>query len=426
MALEDFFVDFVVTAAVGGLVGVEREHRADNQTVVAGVRTFPLIAISGLLVAVLAVESQSPFVLAAGILGAFGLGFMLVHARQQMGFSGFTTPAAMVVTFLVGVLIGYGHRMEGVIVGVAATFLLLTKQRLHRFAQYLDENEILSALQFITVVFILVPLTANLEPPVWGQDWIGRGAVVDPFVILTVVVFVSVISFASLLVMRRVGPRRGLEFSGLLGGLVNSEATTASLAHRAKEEEKLVAPAVVGSLLASTTMLVRNLAIAGFADPSFQLLRGMLPFLLPVFLVGGLMAWRARGRKAEPIPGVRIRNPFAVGPALQFAAVFAAVSILAKLAQAQFGAGGVFVLALGGFVSAGAVVASLAGLVATGTVPLQVAVITAVLANAASVLGKLVILRAIHLPTFRRAMVPYAVMSAVAIAGAGAAFVLLA
>ena len=37
---------------------------------------------------------------------------------------------------------------------------------------------------------------------------IGRGAVVDPFTILTVVVFVSIISFASLLVMRRVGPRR--------------------------------------------------------------------------------------------------------------------------------------------------------------------------------------------------------------------------
>ena len=424
MALEDFFVDFVVAAAVGGLVGVEREHRAENQTVVAGVRTFPLIAITGFLVAVLARESGSPFVLAAGILGAFALGLMMVHARQQMGFTGFTTPAAMVVTFLVGVVIGYGHRMEGVVVGVAATFLLLTKQRLHRFAQYLDENEILSALQFITVVFILVPLTANLQPPVLGQDWIGRGAVVDPFVILTVVVFVSVISFASLLVMRRVGPRRGLEFSGLLGGFVNSEATTASLAQRAKEEEKLVGAAVVGSLLASTTMLVRNLAIATFADPSFRLVLGMAPFLLPVFLVGGFLAWRARGKRSEPIPGVRVRNPFAVGPALQFAAVFATVSILAKLAQANFGAGGVYVLALGGFVSAGAVVASLAGLVATNAVPLEVAVTTAVLANAASVLGKLFILRAVHEPTFRRGLVPYAVMGAVAVAGAGAALLL--
>lgn len=424
MAVADFFVDFVVAAAMGGLVGVEREHRAENQTVVAGVRTFPLIAIGGLLVAVLARESGSPFVLAAGIIGAFSLGLMMVHARQALGFTGFTTPAAMVVTFLAGVLIGYGYRMEGVVVGVATTFLLLTKQRLHRFAQYLDENEILSALQFITVVFILVPLTANLEAPVLGQVWIGRGQVVDPFVILTVVVFVSVISFASLLVMRRVGPSRGLEFSGLLGGLVNSEATTASLAQRAKEQESLTSAAVVGSLLATTMMLVRNLAIAAFADPSFSLFIGMAPYIVPVFLVGGLLAWRVRGQRTEPIPGVRIRNPFAVGPALQFAAVFAAVSILAKLAQAQLGEAGLYILALGGFVSAGAVVASLAGLVVSGDVPLHVAIITGVLANAASVLGKLFILRAVHPPSFRRGLVPYAVMGAVAVLGAAAAFLL--
>lgn len=418
MAIADFFLDFVIAAAVGGLVGVEREHRADNQAVVAGVRTFPLVAIAGFLVAILAAQSGSPFVLAAGVLGAFALGLMLVHARQAMGFVGFTTPAAMIVTFLVGVLIGYGHRFEGVIVGVVATFLLVTKQRLHRFAQYLDDREILSALQFITVLFILLPVTSTLASPVWGQDWLGRGAVVDPFIILTVVVFVSVISFVSLLVMRRVGPGLGLEFSGLLGGLVNSEATTASLAQRSREDARLVGAAVIGSLLASTTMLVRNLAIAAFADPSLRLFGGMLPFLVPAFLVGGVLAWRMRYEHREAIEGIRIRNPFAVGPALQFALIFAAVSIAAQFAQQTLGTTGVYVLALGGFVSAGAVVAGLASLVVTGAVPLDVAVATAVLANAASIAGKLVILRAIHAPTFKRGLVPYLAMGGVAAAGA--------
>lgn len=419
LATTDFFVDFIIAAAVGGLVGVEREHRADNQTVVAGVRTFPLVAIAGFLVAILGIETGSPYVLAAGVVGAFGLAFMLVFARQAMGFSGFTTPAAMVVVFLVGVLIGYGHRFEGVVVGVVATFLLLTKQRLHRFAQYLDEAEILSALQFITVVFILLPVTASLAPPVWGQDWLGRGAVVDPFIILTVVVFVSAISFASLLVMRRVGPGRGLEFSGLLGGLVNSEATTASLAQRAREEERLVNAALVGSILASTMMLARNLAIAAFADVSLRFFLALAPFILPTFVVGGLVAWRARAHRSEPVEGVRIRNPFAVVPALQFAAIFAGVSIAARFAQSTLGDTGVYVLALGGFVSAGAVVASLASLYAAGTVPLGVAVATGVLANAASVLGKLFILRAIHRPTFDRGLVPYSIMAAVALVSAG-------
>lgn len=424
LAFPDFFLDFLIAAAVGGLVGVEREHRADDAMVIAGVRTFPLISISGFLVALLAQETGSPFVVAAGVAGAFGLSFMFIQARHRLGFSGFTTPAVLVVTFLLGILIGYGYRFEGVVVGVAATFLLVTKQRLHRFAQYLDEQEILSALQFVTVVFILLPLTATLSPPVLEQDWIGRGALLDPFLILTIVVFVSTISFVSLLVMRQVGPRRGLEFSGLLGGLVNSEATTASLAQRSKEEPSLLSPVIVGALLATTMMLLRNLAIAAFADPGFDLVLGMLPFMLPAFLVGGLFAWHLGSKHGEPIPGIRVKNPFAVGPALQFAGVYLAVSLLTTLAQTSLGDAGVYVAALGGFVSAGAVVASLASLHAAGGVGLGVAISTAVLANAASVAGKLFILRAVDRRAFERARVPFMAMSLAAILGAGAALLL--
>lgn len=432
--LTAFLVDFAVAAAVGGLIGVEREHRARDPesgqpetVVIAGVRTFPLVAIAGLLVAFLARDTASPFVLAAGVAGAFGTAFVFSFMRHRLGLSGMTTPLAMIVTFLVGGMIGYGYRFEGVVVGVIVTFLLVTKQRLHRFAQVLDDDEILSALQFITVLFILLPLTADLQPGWLGQAWLGRGAILDPFIILLTVVFVSAISFVSLLVMRQLGPRRGMEFSGLIGGLVNSEATTVSLAERARENAALLGPAVVGALLASATMVLRNLAIAAFADPSFTLVVALLPYAVPVALVGVLLAWRARLRghhAGDPNSTVRVKNPFAVLPALRFAAIFAVVSIVVAVAQERVGAAGVYVAAIGGLVSAGPVIASLGALVVKGSVTLDLAVRAGTLAVAASLVNKLIILRATNRDAFERAFAPFAALTLVALAAAFASLFL--
>ena len=429
---EGFFVQFIVAGAVGGLIGVEREHRSDNLTVIAGVRTFPLISVVGFLVAWLAQQggadgtapAMGPWIMAAGILGAFGFAFMFIHMRAGLGQTGVTTPIAMIVTFLLGALIGYGFTFEAVVVAIVTTFLLVTKQRLHRFAQILDDDEILSALQFITILFILLPLTASMERGEHGYDWLGRGAIVDPFSILLVVVFVSSISFVSLLAMRRIGPGRGMEFSGFLGGLVNSEATTAALAQRARESQGLVAPAVVGALLATATMVVRNLAIAGAADPSFRLLLALAPYVLPLAVLGGILAFRARTARADGIPAVRVRNPFAILPALRFAAIFTAVSILVTLARGYLGEAGVYIASLGGFVSAGAVIASLASLTATGGVDFGVALRTSLLAMAASVVVKLFILRAVDEGVYQRARTPFLILTGAALAAAAAAFVL--
>lgn len=418
-----FLLDFAVAAGIGGLIGVEREHRPDHTAVVAGVRTFPLISISGFLIGILTLQTLSPFILTAGVLGVFGLAFMLMHLRQTLGQTGITTPMAMIVTFLLGVLVAYGFLLEAVAVGVATTFLLVTKERLHRFANFLDNDEILSALQFITLAFILLPITANLPPQLYGQPWLGRGALVDPYFVLLIVIFVSSISFASLIAMREVGPRRGLEFSGMLGGLVNSEATAAGLAQRARDEERLAQPAVVAIILATTTMLLRNLAIIAFADPSLRLAVAIAPYLVPVALVGAFFAWRMRSARIENIPPIRVRNPFAVGPALKFALIFTVVSVAAELARTQFGEAGVYVTSIGGFVSAGAVVASMAGLAHAGAISLDVALRTSMLAIAASVVVKLFIIRAVNPDMMRRAVRPLGIMTGAALLAAGAAFV---
>lgn len=416
-----FLLDLLITVAAGALVGIEREHRRDRTRVIAGVRTFPLIAVAGFLAGFLEASGVGGPLVAVGLAGftLLALGFLWV--RHRLGVTGLTTPVAMVVTFLVGVLVATGFRQEAVGVAVVTTVLLLTKHRLHRFAEVLDQEEIMSALQFITVAFILFPFAARLEGPVPGtRGLVGPGALFDPYKTLLLVVFVSTLSFASFLAMRVAGPHRGVEVSGLLGGLVNSEATAASLATTARGRSDLTASAVVGAFLATTTMFVRNIAIAAFADPSLRVAILMTPALGLMTIGGGVVLRRrwSRDRPADDEP-VEVDSPFAVGPALRFAFLFAFLWAAARLAQTYLGTLGVLATALGGFVSAGAAVASVAGLYASGTVdiPLAVAAQTAILATVIGAFNKLLVLRATNKEVYDSAKVPFAALTLVGVAG---------
>ena len=420
-----FMVQFAVAAGVGGIVGVEREHRPDGQEVIAGVRTFPLVSVAGFLIAAFAIEAGQPLLIAAGLLGIFGFALMFIQMRVALGQTGVTTPVAMIVTFLLGVLIAYDHMLEAAVVGIVMTFLLVTKRKLHQFVSLLDENEILSALQFATVLFVLLPITYNLPEHVQGLDWLGRHQLVDPFTIVLVVVFVSAISFVSLVAMRQIGPRRGLEFSGLMGGLVNSEATTAGLAQRAREEPRLLAAAFVGAILATMTMMIRSVALVAFSDTSLRLMIALVPWLLPVFLVGAFFAWREHVVVDEAIPAVRVKNPFAIMPALRFALIYAAVTVFVALAQERLGPAGVYLTALGGFVSAGAVMAGIAAQYAHGAVGLVPALQVCIITNAFAVAGKYFILRATNRDLAQRALPAYLGMTALALAGTVGAFLLV-
>ena len=63
--LPHILVAFLTSAAIGFLIGVERER---NPSAKAGVRTFPLIALFGTLAAVLAEMGDTPWLIAAGLL----------------------------------------------------------------------------------------------------------------------------------------------------------------------------------------------------------------------------------------------------------------------------------------------------------------------------------------------------------------------
>ncbi|MBW3582789.1 MAG: DUF4010 domain-containing protein [Euryarchaeota archaeon] len=386
----DLLIRMGVALAIGALIGLERERHRDRRTVLAGIRTYPLVALSGVVFAFLGTHLESPLYVVLGAFAFAGFSLMLYRVRHSLGIHGITSPVAFFTTYLVGSLIGLGFLLEGVIAGVAVAILLFTRQTLHRLAEVMTQEEMAGALQFIVIAFILFPLIADNPLDPWG--------IINPKWVLLIVIFVSGVSFASFLVMRTLGTNKGLPVSGLLGGLVNSEATTASLANLVTEKPHLMRQAVVGIALANSTMLIRNLLIAGFVDPSFRFLTLMAPPLVLMAVVQTAAAVMRHAQIKDEGEAIRVKNPFAVGPAVRFALLFVGFQIIifGLTHIPRTGEASVLIAAVGGLVSSAAVVASTGTLAAGGQVSLKIAVATAVLATIVSTLNKLIVTKAIE------------------------------
>ncbi len=392
----DFLLRLALSLAIGGLIGLEREQHRDHELVIAGVRTFPLIALAGALFAFLQTELGLAQAVALGLCAFSAFAIVYAWMRHSLRLTGLTSPVAVLVTFVTGVLVGYGRFVEGVAVGVATTFLLLAKGRLHAFARAVTEAEMMVALQFILVAFVLYPITLDMGDVVVRGFNVSR-VVSIPAVVLTVIL-VSLISFVSFLAIRYFGTKKGLAATGALGGLVNSEAATASLAHHAQKIPALTRPALAGVLLANSSMLVRNLIISGLSDPSLATALVMvLPVLVMALLSGLYFVWSSRAWEGAKPRSLRMESPFAMSSAVLLGALIALLSVAVYSLSKIPGSGGtlgIYLTALAGFVSSAAVAFSLSTLAFTGQLSPLVAGEVAVLACLVSTLNKLLVIRA--------------------------------
>jgi len=385
-----FVYGLLISIGLGGLIGLEREHRREGDTLV-GIRTFPLISMSGYLLSYIGRQMEGLEIMAPIGLVIFGaLALSLIYIRQAMGFPGFTTTLAFIITYLLGLMVAYDFILEAVIVAVAVTTILLFKERAHAFVHILDEGEIIGALQFITIAFILFPLTLDLR---FEEPWtiFGEGQPLDLNMALLIIVFVSGISFASFLVVRWQGPSRGLRFSGLLGGLINSEAATASLCGLAKKKREVMSVASCGIIMANATMFLRNLAVCVFADPSMKVASAAALPLLTISAFGIALGWGKE--RVEGVNPLEVGSPFAIRPALIFGIIFFLISGAALIAQDHLGEQAIYFVALGGFASSAAVVASVSSLSLAGSIPAEVGAEVVLLACAISSFNKIVITR---------------------------------
>lgn len=363
----------VIALAIGTLIGIERERKT-KETDFAGVRTFILIALLGILSAYLSTQF-SFFVLIAFIGLSILVGLSYWVSTRNNGDVGLTTEIAALLTFSLGVLCfwGDGYKLASIL-AILITTLLALKPSLHKLAHKISEKEMIDTLKFLIVAFVILPLLPDQTMGPWG--------VFNPYQVWLMVVFISGISYAGYIAMRFVGPERGVGITGVIGGLVSSTAVVTAMAARVKESETIMKAAVFAAVVASSMMFLRiffevmviNPAIAPLlAAP--MLIMGILGILL------GVWVWRSSTIK-EMDSEVKLENPFSLKPALIFGALFIAILFLSKIANIYFGSQGVYITSIiSGVADVDAITISMALLAGNSTLSATTAVTAITLAS---------------------------------------------
>lgn len=224
----DLLIRFGAALVVGFLVGLQREFASDNRNreIAAGVRTFALLGAVGFCAALLSELAKAPAIFAA-VLAVLGVLFAIGYFLDASGGSpGLTTKVSAVLTVIIGALAYYNRLTLVAAAGVAATALLSFKGEMHRFARHLTREDLFAVMKFIMVSAVILPVLPDRN---YGPPPID---VLNPFKIWLFVVLISGISFLGYGLIKWAGSEKGLELTGLLGGLASSTAVTVSLSRQ--------------------------------------------------------------------------------------------------------------------------------------------------------------------------------------------------
>lgn len=371
---------FSVSAAIGLLVGIERERKPAAK---AGLRTFALVAVLGTACAMLAQMVGSPWIVPVGlaVIGIAVAAAYLADPATSAADAGTTTVVAAMIVFALGAMNFHGERVLAVALGVGMTALLHFKTELEGAATRLTPTDIRSMLQFGAVSAIVLPLLPDRS--------FGPYGVLNPFHIWLMVVLISGVSLAGYVAWRLTLQRKGLLLTGLLGGVISSTATTFAYARQARDGGRSPSAALAVILLANVAMLVRVGLLTAVVAPT--LLPRLAIALLPALACSAVPLARHFARAGGETAGGadRLQNPTQLGTALLFAGFYALVLLAAAWLADVVGSGGLFALSfISGLTDVDAITLSSARLAMQGAVEPAAAATAVGLAVTANILFK--------------------------------------
>jgi uncharacterized membrane protein (DUF4010 family) len=316
----------------------EEVYKADGRDIPGGIRTFPMLAISGALLYL--IEPAYAVAFATGLLAvAVWLYAYLRAVPRDQGAPSLMIPASNLLAYLIGPVALTEPAWVAVAATVSAVLLLGWRDRLHGLTHVIPREELLTAGRFLILVGIILPLVPN-EP-------VTTVTPLTPYNVWLAVVAICTLSYASYLLQRYMPVKGAALLPAALGGAYSSTATTIVLARRQREAGRARADISAGIVLATAIMYLRLGIVIALFNPS--LAQALAPALLALFAIGAAMAayeWRRfGGRASEAAPALPASNPLQITTAAIFAVLFVVISIVSAWVRGAFGQGGVLGLA---------------------------------------------------------------------------------
>jgi uncharacterized membrane protein (DUF4010 family) len=345
-----------IAAGLGLLVGLQREWVESR---IAGIRTFPLIAILGVLSAALA-EPFGGWVVAASIIALTGLLYIGNLAKIHAGRPdpGLTTEITALVMFGVGAALVIGYTTEAIVVGGGVAVLLFWKQPLHALVDRIGEGEFQAIIRLVLIGLVILPALPDRA--------YGPYEVLNPRQIWLMVVLIVGISLGAYIAYRMLGARGGTLVAGVMGGLISSTATTVTYSRRTVTVEGIARSAALVILIASTVVFARVLFEITLVAPDLLSVAGP-PLILMMTFMGVLCAVAYVRSRHELIQPPEHEPPSERTAAIIFGLLYAAVILAVAAAKEHLGDRALYVVAgLSGLTDVDAITLSTAQLVNAG------------------------------------------------------------
>ena len=327
---------FATALGIGLLIGMERERRPDAS---AGLRTFALVAMLGCLFALLGEKSGGPWLLVAGLLVISGS--MIASnfsAQQEEQYRGFTSEAAIIITYGLGAAVWFGYSTLAVMLAITTTVLLYFKAELRQFSERTTPKDINSILQFAVLSLVILPILPS-------EDF-GPYNAINPRQVWYMVVLISGLALAGYLALRIVGARHGAALLGIFGGLASSTATTMMFSRHARNHADLTHMSAIVILIANVMVMIRLWLVASVVAP------GLASPIAIVFACGivpgvvmSLYGWKVLS-DAGPLPMPEVKNPTEMRTAISFGLLYALVVLASAWLQDIAGSSGLYIVAL--------------------------------------------------------------------------------
>ena len=244
---------------LGLLVGLQRETPKNDM---AGVRTFTLITILGVMAGFLSRVYDNPYILPILGLSIAALLMMANVIKSKISPNpdvGQTTEVAALLMFAVGAYLVEGNQIIGVIVGASIAILLYIKEHLHSFIEKLKPKDLSAIMTLAGIALVILPILPDKN--------FGSLEVINPrniWLMITLIVGISVFGY---FIYKLFGKKVGVISNGILGGLISSTATTVSYARKTADAADISKLAVFVITTASTVSFIRVLFEVGIVIP---------------------------------------------------------------------------------------------------------------------------------------------------------------
>ncbi len=355
----ELFYHFGFALAIGLLIGLERQLKISiesKESHFGGIRTFPLLALTGCSAAMLGDLIHSPwgFAIPIAIAGAFLIVSYLGTVKN--GDVGLTTEISALLTIIIGAICYYDQLILAAALGIVVLVLLTFKVELHDFSKMFTQEEIVSLAKFGLMTAIILPIL---------PDYPTLPAPFDVLILRNIwlmVVLVTALGMVGYLLKKIIDNRKAIFLTGFLGGLISSTAVTLSFSSHSKDKPTLSNAFSIAIIVAWITMFLR--VIIEVAVVNSSLVKSLWVPMTAAAVAGGLYCWYLSNKedKIEPIDdNLALEKPFSIKNSLVFGGLYAVIIVLANIAQINFGDEGIYLSAIvAGFTDVDAITLSMA------------------------------------------------------------------